>query len=331
MGKRMYYVLKIIIESKEETIRAKEIVEKLKVYHIHVDIKTVYSCIRQINEFFYEWLQADMIVSYRRKGFKIENEFLGDGEIQFLLDSVAFHQDLNHEDKEKLKQKLLRLSSQHQKSRLVPYIPHQKHFSFSLLLNLSTIMKAIENKKALSFQYINYDVYKNHLVEIASQKGNVGNLYILSPYQIVTQNNHYYLIGYNEKYPSQLTNYRIDRMRMIQLLKKGYQEIREQFDMIDEIEKMTNMYVSHQRSTLEIECDQRLLREIVSRFGQDVYVQKLYQDHYHISIKDVSISEGLIGWIMMMQDQIRVIAPEFLKDDIKKRIQKMYDLYEDML
>lgn len=331
MGKRMYFVLKILLENQHETISAKGIVEKLKEYHITIDIKTVYSCIRQINDFFYEWLQTEMIVSHKRKGFQFENEFFSDGEIQFLLDSIAFHQDLNHEDQEKLKQKLLHLSSYHQQLRLIPYSPHQKNFSFSLLLNLTTIMKAIENKKTISFQYMSYDVSQNHFIEVASQKGNSGNLYIISPYQIVNQNNHYYLIAYNEKYPSRLTNYRVDRMRTIQILKKKYQEIREQYDMTDEIEKMTNMYISNQRHTLEIECDQRLLREIVSRFGKDVYVQKLYQDHYFISIDDVPFSEGLIGWIMMMQDQIKIVSPQFLKAEIKNRIKKMYDLYEDML
>lgn len=327
----MYFVLKILLESKNETISAKEIVEKLKEYDIEVDIKTIYSCIQQINAFFYEWLQIEMIVSHKRKGFKIENEFFSDGEIQFLLDSIAFHQDLNNEDKEKLKQKLLRLSSQHQQMRLVPYIPHQKQFSFSLLLNLTTIMKAIENKRGLSFQYISYDVSHNHLIEVISQKGNNGSLYIVSPYQIVNQNNHYYLIGYNKKYPSHLTNYRVDRMRTIQMMKGNYQEMREQYDMTDEIEKMTNMYISNQRSTLEIECDQRLLREIVSHFGKGVHVQKLYQEHYFISIEDIPVSEGLIGWIMMMQDQIKVISPHYLKEEIKNRIKKMYDLYEDVI
>lgn len=331
MGKRMYYVLKIILESKEECIKAKEIAEGLKAYDIDVDVKTIYTAIQNINAFFFAWLQCDLIEKRHSRGYFIQKGLLSDGELQFLLDSIAFHQDLNHEDKEKLKQKLLFLSPYHQQKRLITFEPTQKKFSFSLLINLSTIMKAIENKKTIMFQYINYEIDHHHFIEIPSQKGNDKDRYIVSPYQIVSQNNHYYLLAYNELHPEQLTNYRIDRMRTIQITQYKYHEIREQFDMIDEIEKMTNMYVSHQRDTLQLECDQRLLREIVSRFGADIEAHRLYQDHYLIIVENTPISEGLIGWIMMMQSQIKIISPLFLQEEIKKRIKNMSSLYEDVI
>ena len=71
MGKRMFYVLKIIQLSPTKAITGKEILEKLKDYDIYVDIKTVYACIKYINEFFYEILHKDMIVSRKKKGFYI--------------------------------------------------------------------------------------------------------------------------------------------------------------------------------------------------------------------------------------------------------------------
>ena len=43
------------------------------------------------------------------------------------------------------------------------------------------------------------------------------------------------MIAYNEKHPQQLTNYRIDRMRAIQTLNKGYINVQEQFDIQNEI------------------------------------------------------------------------------------------------
>lgn len=331
MGKRMYYVLKILLESSQEVLSAKEILEELQKYDISIDIKTIYSCVRQINDFFYHFFNDDMILTVKRRGYCIQHTFLSDGELQFLLDNISFHHDLNIDEQFQLKNKLLSFSPTLQQMKLVPYPIKSQTHSFSLLLNLSTIMKAIEQQMVLTFQYVNYTVEKNHLIEVPSLKGNKGQLYVISPYQIVTQNNHYYLVGYNDKYPNQLTNYRIDRMRQIQTLKKGYQEIREQFNMIDEIEKMTNMYVSHQRDVLELECDYKLLREIVSRFGQNVYAKKLYQDRYYISIDDVSISEGLIGWIMMMQNQLKVISPKYLRLEIKERIDKMSKQYEDMI
>lgn len=331
MGEKMYYVFKIIQESQDKAISAKEILKQLEQYQIYVDIKSVYSCIKQINMFFQEWIGKDMIISLKRTGFKIENEFFQDGELQFLLDSVSFHQDLKYEDKIKLKEKLLLLSSYHQTKRLIHYIPQNKKQSFSLILNISTIMKAIERQNVISFQYINYDVIQHHLKEIASLHGNQGKQYIVSPYQIVSHNNHYYLIGYNQKYKNKLSTYRIDRMRTITTIHESFVEIREQFDMNEEIDKMMNMYSTQSKDTLQIECHQRLLREVVSRFGMDIEVKKLYHNHYLITIEDVSISEGLIGWILMLQDDIKVVSPESLKEDVHKKIEKMLSLYQDVL
>lgn len=328
MGKRMYYILTIIQQSKGKAISGKDILKKLEEYDIYLDIKTVYSCIKQINEFFYEWIGTNMIVSMKKVGFYIDQEFFLDGELQFLLDSISFHQDLNYEDKMKLKDKLLLLSSEHQHSRLVEYQPQNKQQSFSLILNLSTIMKAIENQKTIAFQYINYDVKGKQLKEIASPYGNNDKQYIVSPYQIVSNNNHYYLIGYNDKHKNTLSTYRIDRMRLVTTSKYPFIEIREQYDMNEEIEKMTNMFSTQKKDILKIECQQRLLREMVSRFGIDIKVEKLHHDYYTLTIEDVAISEGLIGWLMMLQDGVKVIYPLSLKEEIKNRIHKMKELYE---
>ena len=52
MGKRMFYVLKMILQTPNKAITALEIQEALMKQDMKIDIKTVYSCIKQINDFF---------------------------------------------------------------------------------------------------------------------------------------------------------------------------------------------------------------------------------------------------------------------------------------
>ena len=330
MGKKMYYILKIIQSCKDKGISASDILSKLNEYDVTMNIKTVYSCIERINEFFEEFVGKNMIVGSKKIGYRIDKELFSDGELQFLLDSIAFHQDLRYEDKQKLFNRLKSLSSYHQQNRLIEFVPNERHLTFSLFQNISTIMKAIENKSVISFQYINYEVIHNQLKEVASLNGNDKSIYSASPYQIVVRNNHYYLIAYNEKHQNQLTTYRIDRMRTIISTNMPFIEIREQFDMKDEIDKMMNMFISHQRDTLQIECHHKILREVISRFGEDIAVQKV-ADSYMITIEDIAISDGLIGWLMMLQDQVKVISPLYLQEEMKKRITKMLHQYENMI
>lgn len=332
MGKRMYLILKIIQENKGVAISAKDIILKLEEYDLYIDIKTIYATIKTINAFFFEWIHQDMIINIKRYGYKIGNEFFLDGELQFILDSIAYHQDLDSDDKLILTDKLKLLSSSHQQARLVQPAIIDRPLTFSLFLNLTTIMKAIESKNVITFQYINYAVIKKQLQEVPSINGNIEDLYVVSPYQIILNNNHYYLLSYNDKHENTVTTYRIDRMRMVQQsFRYLFTEVKDFFDLSEEIEKMTNMYVSKERITIELECHQRLLREIVSHFGKDLSAKKVYRDRYLVKIQDVSMSEGLIGWIMMLQDQIKIISPQNLQQDIKNRLIKMSSLYQDVI
>ena len=97
--------------------------------------------------------------------------------------------------------------------------------------------------------------------------------------------------------------------------------------MDDLLNKMMNMYVSEKRETIEFECNEKVLREVVSRFGINHSAKKVYGDKYLISIDDVSVSDGLVGWIMMLQDNVKIISPISLKETIQNKIDDMKKLY----
>lgn len=324
MGKRMYYILKILFESKNAITRD-EIADKLMEEGIEINVKTISATIQSLNEFFYEFLGYDLIKSIKKKGFIIDSELFEDGQMQFIIDSIMCHQDISFQDKNELKNKLLRFSSINQKDRLSVQKENDTSDKFSILVNLSAIIKAIENNKMISFQYISYDACNGKLKEVVSDKS---HRYNISPYEIMIQNNHYYLISYNEKYKDRLSMYRIDRMRNVVTLRQSIKEIREQYDMEELVKKMMNMYVSDVSETFIFECNEKILREVVSRFGLEHSANKIADKKYRISINDVSISEGLIGWILMLHDNIKVISPESLKEDIKEKVKNMNKLYD---
>lgn len=323
MGERMYYIFKIIFES-DQALTREQVVERLAEMGIVINVKTVTSTVECINEFFKGLVGKDIIKSIKKKGLVIENEIFEDGVMQFIIDSIMGHEDLNAKDKIDIKNKLLKFSSFHQQNRLSIHEDKDVGDKFSILINLSTIMKAIGNKKVIRFQYVKYGERNGKLKEMLSDKQ---QQYTISPYQIMIQNNHYYLIGYNDKYKDRLSMYRVDRMRNIQTCRQSIYEIREQYDMDDLLNKMMNMYVSEKRETIEFECNEKVLREVVSRFGINHSAKKVYGDKYLISIDDVSVSDGLVGWIMMLQDNVKIISPISLKETIQNKIDDMKKLY----
>lgn len=327
---RLYYTYLIIKESLDY-IPAIEIKGQLEEkYRIKVDVKTVYQAIKNINELSKYIYQKEIIKTKHRKGYAINEEFFNDGQIQYLWDSILYNNDLDQKEVNILLTKLQTLSSNKQLSRIQNQTIRQNDIrNYDLLLNMTTIIKAINEKKNIYFKYVNYEIKRNRLVEISNTHGNHQDnkeFYIISPYKLIQNNSKYYVIGYFDKRPDSLSLYRLDRMRLVRNHKSKYFE-GEQFD-VEQIDNPINMYISGEKEDLEISFDQSIIKEVVDKFGQDNRVTKDYENRYHLIVKDVLINEGLIGWLMMLQDKITVIKPYSLKENMKERIEKTLKQYQ---
>lgn len=331
MGERLYYVLEII-KSSRIPISAKDIQEKLLAYYIKVDIKTIYGFIRKINQFYYPVLEKDYIKTIHKKGYCIENEYFEDGQLQYLIDSIVFNPNLSKEEGNELLQRVLTLSSTNQKDRITLTESKSYNQNFSLLLNLTTLLKAINTQQNVYFEYVNYQIEDTKLKEISSLNGNhqQGNksYYSVSPYQIILRGSNYYLIGYFNKRKDSLSMYRVDRMRMIRQHSSKFIEIREQYDMEQEIESNINMFIGNKHIDMVFKFKDSILREVVNQFGIDIEVEKYVDGWNQATIKEVVLSNGLIGWIFMLQEQIEIIYPLDLRNTIIDKLKTITDIYE---
>lgn len=331
MIEKLFYILQII---KEETspISAKMILERLAKYQIHIDIKTVYSTIDAINELSRYMNGRDYIQTIRARGYIISKDYFDDGQLRFLLDSIKSNPNLNEEEQNHLFEQLLKLSSQSQKNRVGEFSGDSKDEDLSLLLNLTTIISAINSKKTISFQYINYDVDNHQLIEVNSENGNRifkgKKHYVISPYQIHLQGGNYYVVGYFDKRKDQLSIYRIDRMRHVMKSSDQFVEIREQFDMEKEFQQMIQMHISNQKIDLTFRFHPSITREVVNQFGKNIEVSKEYDGWIYATIKEINNTRGLLGWIFMLQDQIEIIEPVELRSRIRELLIKMTQTYK---
>ena len=327
MGERLYYVFKIIKESKEP-ISAKDILACLKEYDIVLNIKTVYSIINHLNEFYYCLTNKQLIKTIHRCGYVIDEDFFEDGQLRLLIDSVLFNPNLDKLSTNDLIAKLGLISSTNQMERINCSLQNERELSYDLLLNLTTIIKAINKRKNISFKYISYDIKDNSLQEVYHTNGNLnGETYVISPYQLILRNSNYYLIGYFNRRKDSLSVYRDDRMSLVRNHTGQYEDIQERFDMEKEFNNNVNMYVSNERIDLRIVFEPSVLREVVNQFGQGISVSKAFDNKIEAKIKNVALSDGLIGWIMMLQDKVEVIVPLSLRTIVKERIESMLRMY----
>ena len=304
MGSKMYFVYKILSESKQP-ISGEVILKYLECCGYSMNIKTVYRLIDRLNEFYFLYTGKNLIKMIRGVGYVIENEFFNDGQLQLLMDSVNFNANLDKNSAKELSDKLSLLSNVRQLERL-NIEESNNELNYNSLLSLTTIIKAINNHK----------------------NGNQNNeTYIVSPYKLILNGNNYYLIGYFNKRKDSLSVYRVDRMRFVINHNSEYEDIRDQFDMEKEFDKNVNMYLSNERIDLKIIFDKKVLKEVVNQFGKDIFVCKRFDGRLEGLIKNVALSDGLVGWLMMLQTNVEVILPLSLKEIVKKRLRLMLRMY----
>lgn len=284
---------------------------------------------KKLNDFYYCLSNKQLIKTIRRRGYIIDEDFFEDGQLQLLIDSVLFNPNLDKKSANDLVNKLALISSVIQMERLNTEHQNDNELTYDLLLNLTTVIKAINNHKNIAFKYISYDIKDNALQEVYHTNGNLNSeTYVISPYKLILRNSNYYLIGYFDKRKDSLSVYRIDRMRIVRNHSSSYEDIQDRFDMEKEFENNVNMYVNNERIDLKIAFESSVLREVVNQFGQDINVNKCFDGRIEAFIKDVALSDGLIGWIMMLQDKVEVVFPLSLKEIVKTRIRAMLRIYE---
>ena len=109
-------------------------------------------------------------------------------------------------------------------------------------------------------------------------------------------------------------------------------DIKDMFDMKTLPSKLIHMYTGTKPIYLKIRCSKMALQEVITRLGKGVFIQKELDEVYYVEKEDVLLSDGLIGWLLMLSNQVKVIEPISLKEEIIQRLKvtlKMYQGDED--
>ncbi|MDD8049480.1 MAG: WYL domain-containing protein [Thomasclavelia sp.] len=330
MIERMCYTYLIIKES-NDPITASDIQIKLEDYDIFINVKTVYKAINNINELTTILFNKSIIKTIHRIGYKIDDEIFSDGELQFLKDSILYNQDLSKSKAHNFSSLLDVFSSSNQLERLASCLNDSYVNNDSdLFLYLSNILKAIHTKSNISFNYMDYKIKNKKLVLDKRDHGNKDKYtYVVSPYQLIFYQSRYYLLAFNDNYPDRITTYRLDRMQKVRSVKGEYVDCNIDYDIYEVIKNGINMYIGGENKTLTLRIDSSITGTVIDRFGRDIQVDSEFNGKYQLTIKDVKINNGLIGWILMLRDQIEVIYPISLRDTLKQTLNNLMNTYQD--
>ena len=322
---KLLYLLDIFknMTDEEHPMNAHELHDALLKYDINAERKSIYSAILELQIYGYDIVQTRK----PKHGYFMGKRLFEMAEVRLFMDAVQAAKFISPEKSKEMIQKLLKSVSIYQAQTLNSqvYVYHRgKRENEGLFENIEIIHTAISRHQKIQVVYHQRKSFTKDVSPSGSKT------LIVSPYALIWSNDHYYLIGNNEKYDN-IMHLRVDRMEEVCLLDARIRPFEEVsvyqgfFDAADYAQKTFNMF-SGKQEIIEIRCKNEMLDEIIDHFGSNISI-RASGDHHFLVRERAMISEGLVSWILQFGANVEVISPQSMRDQVTGKIMEMKQLY----
>ena len=319
---KLIYLMKILLEKTddEHSLTLAEILQELSRYDISAERKSIYADFESLRLY-----GIDIISEQRNRTvyYHVGSRDFEIAELKLLVDAVQSSKFITEKKSRELIKKLEGFASKHEAKELHRQVYVQgriKTMNESIYYNVDKIHQAIGKNVQIKFQYYQWNVNKE--MELRHN----GAFYQISPWELMWDDENYYLVGYDSK-AGMIKHFRVDKMLKISLLedKREGKEFFEKIDMAAYSKKRFGMF-DGQEQTVKLECENHFAGVIIDRFGKDVSMRKIDDEHFVVNV-EVAVSGQFIGWVIALGDGVKVVGPESVTDYINQEIDRLIKQY----
>lgn len=312
------YIMDYLMRNTDEEHPApmKEIIAYLDSCGISAERKSIYSDIEGLQLFGVDILSST-------KGYYVVSRDFELPELKMMVDCVSASKFITEKKSERLIRKIEGLASKHEAVKLQRQVfiaDRIKADNEDIYRSVDTLSEAIAAKKKITFKYFEYDNSKKKKFR------NGGNYYVVSPYSLTVSDENYYLISHYPKY-KELTHFRVDRMTDIKVMDEQSENVEnimgEKFSIGEYSKKIFSMY-SGENSRVEIVCEKGMMNAVIDRFGEDVFVMKVDNDHFKVTVT-VDVSPTFFAWIFTFGGKMKIVAPQNVKEQFNSVVKKFLE------
>lgn len=319
---KILYLAKILLENTDANhdITLQEIIDKLAANNVTAERKSLYDDIAQLDDFGIKIKKTQYGKTYH---YQVINRDFELAELKLLVDSVASAKFITEKKSNELIKKIEHLASKQEAAMLqrqVYVAGRVKAMNNNIMENVDAIHNAIAQNLQISFQYFRWNEKKKP--ELRKN----GSRYVISPWGLSWDDENYYLVGYDSD-ADMIKHYRVDKMlhvKIEQARREGRYKFKE-VDMAAYAKKMFGMFDGEEQ-TVELLCINQLAGVMIDRFGTDVRMQKVDEEHFKVVVK-VAASRHFIHWIMALGDGAKIIGPQSLVEEIRQEIERLSRQY----
>ena len=263
--------------------------------------------------------------------FYLKQKFTNE-ELRLLIDSLLFSKHIPYIQAKELIKKLESLSNIYFKScsQYIYPLPIERTDNKQVFYNIAILDDAIRKKKKVLFEYAEYHTDKKmHLKK--REDGSVRE-YIITPYQMAVQEGKYYLICNYDKYDD-ISNYRVDRIRNIQILEekgKPFETLKwsghQPMNLNEYMREHVYMY-SSENAFVKFRIVKAMISDVIDLFGKGVNFSEETDTHVSVS---VHVNERAAEqFAKNYAPDVVILQPKRLRAKLKDDLKKAWEAYED--
>ena len=320
---KMLYLVKVFSEETDDShaLTMPEIITRLAAYGVNADRKTLYQDFDELKQF-----GLDIITTKdgRNYYYHLGSRDFELPELKLLVDSVQSSKFITDSKSAQLIKKLESLVSRYegrQLHRQVIIAGRVKTMNESIYYNVDMLHEAIGDNRQIRFKYFDWNLKKEMVPRYD------GRLYQVSPWALMWDDEKYYLVAYDSKYKD-IIHYRVDKMMSIEILddlREG-QEAFSEFNLAHYSKKLFGMY-SGSETKVTLEAENSMVGVLIDRFGKDIIIAPADAEHFRITVS-VAVSKQFFGWVMALDGGVRIVGPDWVRDEMREMIQKLAKQYE---
>lgn len=316
---KLLYLEKIFLEysDEEHPLSMSDIINKLEVYGIKAERKSIYSDIECLINLGYDII----LQKGKNGGYFLAGRDFELAELKLLVDSVQSSKFITKKKTDVLIKKLQGLTSRHsgrELQRQVYVADRVKVTNETVYYNVSYLHNAIAENRKIHFKYSSYNLSKQRELR------NGGGDYTVSPYNLVFSEDNYYLICHYPK-NARLTHFRVDRMSDIRIADEKRKEISEVmgkgFNLGEYLKNTFDMFGGDTKK-VSLLCENSLINAVIDRFGEDVYIRKNDEESFIASVS-VNVSPTFFAWVFTFGGKMKISAPESVANEFIKTAERM--------
>lgn len=320
---KLYRLAQIMLEQTDEEhyITMPEILEALGRYEITADRKSIYTDLRDLEQFGIE-VEGEPVGN--RYHYHVINRPFELPELKLLVDAIQSSKFITEKKTNELIRKLEKLVSRHDAMKLQRqvYVSGRiKTMNESIYYTVDAIHNAISENRKIRFQYFQWNVKK----EMELRHG--GAYYQVSPWGLSWDDENYYMIGYDSD-AGQIKHYRVDKMLHIQMSeeKRKGRESFKKLDMAEYSRKSFGMFGGKEQQ-VKLLVDNRFAGVIIDRFGKDVMLIPADEEHFTVNV-EVHVSGQFLAWVISLGNGVKILGPGEVTAMMQEEIRRLGKQYK---